>query len=112
MQGTEPFDQRDRDPHLIALTRATVAHVFDVGARDMQTKSRQPRAALARQVAMYLGHVVLGMSIAELAGAFGRERCTVYHAVRHVEDLREDTELDRTVLYLECLVRRATEEGA
>ena len=109
MQGTEALDTADRtaDPHLIDITRVAVAHVFDVGAGDMRTRSRYPRAALARQIAMYLGHVVLGMPVVQLADAFGRNRSTVYHAVRHVEDLREDAELDRMVFFLECQVRRA-----
>jgi chromosomal replication initiation ATPase DnaA len=114
MQGTEALDITDHtvSPHLVDMTRAAVAQVFDVELGDMHTRSRYPRAALARQIAMYLGHVVLRMTVTQIATAFDRERSTVFHAVRHVEDLRDDPELDRTVLYLESLVRNAVGEGA
>ena len=114
MQGIEALDTVNRPPrpHLVEMTRAAVAHVFGVTLRDMRTRSRYPRAALARQVAMYLGHVVLGMTVTQVASAFDRERSTVFHAVRHVEDLRDDAELDRTLLYLESLVRNAVGEAA
>ena len=114
MQGTEALHTADLpvSPHLVDMTRAAVAQVFDVELEEMHTKSRYPRAALARQIAMYLGHVVLGMTVTQIASAFDRERSTVFHALRHVEDLRDDAELDRTLLYLESLVRNAVGEAA
>jgi chromosomal replication initiation ATPase DnaA len=114
MQGTEalPFENRPGIGERTAMTRAVVAHVLGVTLRDMRTRSRTPRAALARQVAMYLSHVVLGMSFTQIADAFGRERSTAFHAMRHVEDLRDDPELDRTLLYLESLVRTAVGDAA
>jgi chromosomal replication initiation ATPase DnaA len=114
MQGIETLDITDQpvSPHLVEMARAAVAQVFGVGLEDMHTKSRYPRAALARQIAMYLSHVVLGMTISQIAGACARERSTVFHAVRHVEDLRDDPELDSTLLYLECLVRNAVGDSA
>ncbi len=114
MQGIEALNIADRppSPHLVEMTRAAVAQVFDVELEEMRTKSRYPRAALARQIAMYLGHVVLGMTVTQIASVFDRERSTVFHAVRHVEDLRDDPELDHTLHYLESLVRNALGEAA
>lgn len=57
---------------------------------------RRARAevAFARQVAMYLTHVVFGVSYNEVATAFRRERSTVAHACAVVEDARDDLSFD------------------
>ena len=49
----------------------------------------QANIALARQTAMYLIHVVLGLSHKDVARLFKRDRTTVSYACRIVEDLRE-----------------------
>lgn len=54
----------------------------------------------ARQVSMYLSHVALGMSLARVANAFARDRSTVAHACRLVEDRRDDQGYDA---WIECL---------
>jgi chromosomal replication initiation ATPase DnaA len=93
-----------------SLAQTVVAQVFGVPLADMRAPTRsRPRAALARQVAMYLSHVVFGMSVIQVASAFERDRSTACHAMRHVEELREDPELDRTVDYLETLLRGVVE---
>jgi chromosomal replication initiation ATPase DnaA len=112
MQGMEYLECTSEADERTEMTRAVVAQVFDVELEDMRTRSRYPRAALARQVAMYLSHVVLRMTVTQIAHAFGRERSTAFHAVRHVENLRDDPELDSTLLYLESLVRNAVGEAA
>lgn len=91
------------------MAQAIVAHAYDVRLKDMRAFTRRgPRAAFARQLAMYLSHIVLGMSVSGVSAAFERHRSTVCHALHHIEDLRDDAEFDRTVLYLEALLRRAT----
>jgi len=57
--------------------------------------------ARARQVAMYLAHVGFGMSLARVADAFGRDRSTVAHGCRLVEDRRDDPEFDTWMETLE-----------
>jgi len=57
--------------------------------------------ARARQLAMYLSHVVLGRSLTEIGDAFGRDRTTVSHACAVIEDLRDDPAFDAEVTALE-----------
>ncbi|UJW85493.1 helix-turn-helix domain-containing protein [Devosia sp. SL43] len=54
-------------------------------------------AARARQLAMYLSHVILGCSLAEVGVAFGRDRTTVSYACALIEDMRDDPVFDEEV---------------
>jgi chromosomal replication initiation ATPase DnaA len=96
-------------PYRASLAQALVAHVYGVTLEDMRASTRRnPRAALARQIAMYLSHIVFGMRVSAVAEAFGRDRSTACYALHHIEDLRDDPELDRTLLMLETMLRDAT----
>jgi chromosomal replication initiation ATPase DnaA len=82
-----------------------VAAVFEVDVNDLRTSTRgSPRAAFARQVAMYLAHVVCGLSLTEVGALFARDRTTVAHACTVVEDERDDPDLDGRLEHLECAV--------
>jgi chromosomal replication initiation ATPase DnaA len=95
-------------PRRAAMAQAIVAHVFDVTLEELCGCTRGgPRAARARQVAMYLSHTALGLSVAEVARAFMRHRATAHHALHHVEDLRDDPDLDRTLAALETMLAAA-----
>lgn len=61
--------------------------------------------ALARQVAMYLCHVVTGMTLTEIGRRFGRDRTTAAHACRLIEDRRDDLNFDRQITMLEDAVQ-------
>jgi len=65
-----------------------------------QERCRAP-AARARQLAMYLSHVVCGRSLSEVGDAFGRDRTTVSYACARIEDLRDDAHFDAEVEALE-----------
>ncbi|MFG1381915.1 helix-turn-helix domain-containing protein [Xanthobacter versatilis] len=65
--------------------------------------------ATARQIAMYLAHVGLGLSQAGVAQAFRRDRSTVAYACRRIEDLRDDPAFDHRVAQMEACLRWATE---
>lgn len=54
-----------------------------------------------RQVAMYVCHVAYSMPMGEVAQAFGRDRSTVGHACRIVEDRRDDRGYDTFVAIVE-----------
>ncbi len=54
-----------------------------------------------RQVAMYVCHVAYSMPMGEVAEAFGRDRSTVGHACRMVEDRRDDRAYDTFVAIVE-----------
>ena len=82
-----------------------VAAVFDVDIGDLHAPTRSsPRAAFARQVAMYLAHVVCGLSMTEVGALFRRDRTTVAHGCGVVEDRRDDPELDARIEHLEHAV--------
>ena len=82
-----------------------VAIVFEVELQDLGAATRRsPRAAFARQVAMYLAHVVCGLSMTEVGALFSRDRTTVAHACEVVEDRRDDPDLDGCLERLECAI--------
>jgi chromosomal replication initiation ATPase DnaA len=84
------------------LIRALVAAVFGVSERDLRAASRgSAPVAFARQVAMYLGHVVFGLSLTRVGQGFGRDRTTARHACHLVEDYRDDPAIDRILALLE-----------
>jgi chromosomal replication initiation ATPase DnaA len=85
---------------------ACVARDFALAPAAVMAATRgAPRAALARQVAMYLAHVVHRLDFAAVGRLFGRDRTTVSHACRLVEDLRDDAWFDRRVAALERACR-------
>ena len=91
------------------LLDAAVAAVFEVSIEELQASTRRStRAAFARQVAMYLAHVVCGLSLTEVGVLFTRDRTTVAHACSVVEDRRDDPALDGRLEHLEravaCLI--------
>jgi chromosomal replication initiation ATPase DnaA len=84
---------------------SAVAAVFEVDPHDLQASTRgSPRAAFARQVAMYLAHVVCGLSLTEVGTLFARDRTTVAHACSVVEDRCDDPDLDGRLEHLEHAV--------
>lgn len=87
------------------LVQATVSHVMGVTLSDLcATTRRHPQAAFARQIAMYLCHIVFEMGISEAARAFGRDPSTVTHALRRIEELREDSEFDMSLTKIEAML--------
>lgn len=91
-----------------SLVQAVVAYIYDVPLGDLCAETRRgSQTALARQVAMYLDHVVCRLSLTEVAEAFGRDRTTASHACHRIEDLRDDPAFDRHLSELENLLRAA-----
>jgi|GEM_PF-1175011 len=60
----------------------------------------------ARQLAMYLMHVVARRTMSEIGEFLGRDRSTVSHACGRVEDMRDSAEFDRIVHGLEQIIAR------
>ncbi|MBN8963260.1 MAG: DNA replication initiation protein [Rhizobiales bacterium] len=81
---------------------------LDQGALLRPTRGT-PQVAFARQVALYLTHVCFGLSFAAVGRMFHRDRTTVAHACRVIEDRRDDRELDRRLAALERACRRSSE---
>jgi len=52
---------------------------------------------------MYVTHVMMGLSMAEVGRGFGRDRTTVMHACHLIEDMRDDPEFDQIVRMTESI---------
>jgi chromosomal replication initiation ATPase DnaA len=100
-------------PQRADLAKAIAAHAFGVTLEEMRTETHgHPHTALARQVAMYLSHIVFGMTMSEVAHAFLRHKTTAHHALRRIEGLRDDAEFDRSLYRLEATLRSAAGRAA
>jgi chromosomal replication initiation ATPase DnaA len=85
------------------FVEALVAAASGIGLAELRAASRgRATAALARQTAMYLAHVHLGLSLSEVGRNFGRDRTTVAHACACVEDRRDDPRFERVLACLEA----------
>jgi len=87
---------------LLSLLERTAGILFEVPVQDIRAPRRcAARTAFARQVAMYLAHVVFGLSLTEVGILFGRDRTTVAHGCAVVEDRRDDPVFDRALAVAE-----------
>jgi len=88
-----------------------VAIALGVEAADLEGPTRGPAdIALARQMAMYVARVTLGMTLQDAGLLFGRDRTTAAHACRIVEDRRDDARFDAILSKLENdLLRHAVD---
>jgi chromosomal replication initiation ATPase DnaA len=94
------------DRHLRHIIEHAVAPSFAVAYAALWMPTRgSPAEAFARQVAMYLAHIGLGLSFTTVARLFGRDRRTVAHACAVVEDRRDARALDRALDLLEGALR-------
>lgn len=85
--------RRDEDRAYLAV--ALVAFALGLQTRKILTYDRgSPVHARARHIAMYLAYAGLGMSMARVSVAFGRDKSTCARACRIVEDYREDADFD------------------
>jgi hypothetical protein len=105
------WTRRERAEAVVELCDCVIdltSALFGVCGREMREPGRtRLEVARVRQVAMYVAHTGLGLSMAEVGRGFGRDRTTVLHAVHLVEDLREDPESEALVARAEHLVRVA-----
>ena len=96
-----------------AAAMALIAREKHVPVRLLMHPSRCRRTTVrARQLAMYLSHVVLGCTLAEIGDAFGRDRTTVSYACGVIEDLRDDPRFDAEVSALEHRLEAQRDRGA
>jgi hypothetical protein len=78
--------------------------VFLFGDRVLVRRDRRRLAAHSRQIAMYVCHVALSISVDDIAASFGRERSTVAHACHLVEDRRDNPAYEDFVSAVERMV--------
>ena len=87
---------------LCELTAIIVAAAFGVPLSELRATTRRPPAiAFARQTAMYLAHVVFGLTLTDVGRAFGRDRTTAAYACELIENRRDDPVLDAALEALE-----------
>jgi hypothetical protein len=91
--------RKQRACELVAILTAA-AFAIPQGEVAAATR-RTPYVAFARQSAMYLAHVVLGLTYTEIGRAFGRDRTTAAHACRLIEERRDDPAVDAVLSALE-----------
>lgn len=100
--------QRLAARHICLCVAACVALDFGIDAATLfAAKRTAPRIAHARQIAMYLAHVGFGLPFDVIGRHFGRDRTTVAHACRVIEDMRDDRWLDCRINALEQVSRGA-----
>ncbi len=93
--------------HRIA-TEAVQVVATATGVRPVEVMSRRRAKApvvFARQLAMYLSHVVGQMSLGQVAVEFGRERTTVGYSCHAIEDRRDSPIFDEQIEAMEETLR-------
>jgi hypothetical protein len=99
-EATPPTARERQLAYLVSTWLA--ASVHHVAPADLALMRRGGREVVAaRQLAIYLVHVVFGFERDSTARLFGRDRRTVARACAHVEDQREAAEAERTVSAIE-----------
>jgi len=102
---TEPPPLNRRAERVMEVCEAMIdicAALFNVPGRELRQTGRTSNGvARVRQIAMYVTHVTLGISMQEVGRGFIRDRTTVRHACHLVEDMRDDEEFDRMVALTE-----------
>ena len=89
------------------FVEALVSAATGIGIAELRATNRgEAREAFARQTAMYLAHVGLGLSLSQVGSNFGRDRTTVAHACARVEDRRDDPKFERVLACLETALGR------
>ena len=109
--GDRSLSRLRRDDSAAAALLGMVAAERGVGLPDLLDAKRGPaHVAAARQLAMYLVNTMLGRTMKEVGGIFGRDRTTVAYACRLVEDRRDedDAAFDAELARLERAAHRLT----
>lgn len=100
-----------RDEETIAICDGMIdilAACFSIPSVEIRSSGRaNAPVARVRQIGMYVCHVVLGLTMLEVATGFVRDRSTVVHACHLIEDMRDDFEFDAIVSTLERIAQAA-----
>lgn len=104
--STPPLAQDIQFLQIRSQIEQAVSSVFSVPVCELRapTRRRAP-VAFARQVAMYLAHVVYGLPLTRVGKLFARDRTTVAHGCGVVEDRRDEPVLDQALTILESVLK-------
>ena len=95
------------------LAQMAVCEAFGVHLVALTAEGRGDHTvAFARQTAMYLCRLVFAMRLTEIALCFGRDRTTAAHAIRRIEEAREDARFDARLTVIEALLRDIASDDA
>lgn len=84
------------------------AAFFNVSSKELRRQGRTAAGiGRVRQIAMYVAHVSLGLTMNEIGRGFGRDRTTVLHACHLIEDMRDDIDFDVIVQTVERVAQAA-----
>ncbi len=104
--GVLPFYRK----RIVAAAMQLTADACGVDYSHVAANKRSAPVAFARQLAMYLCHVVGDMSLRDVAMEFERDRSTISHACHAIEDRRECPIFDRQIDNLERDLRSMIKE--
>ena len=93
---------RISDPGAVAVMRLVAARLGVPAILLMHPSRCVAEIAEARQLAMYLMHVVFNRDYANTGRIFGRDRTTVAHACAAMEDKRDSARFDEMVSAMEA----------
>ncbi|WP_128292572.1 helix-turn-helix domain-containing protein [Afifella aestuarii] len=99
--------ETDAESSVCRFAEAALGAVFRVGHHDLRKAGRGvARVAQTRQAAMYLVHVGSGLTLTKVGAHFGRDRTTVAHGCRMIEERRDEPVFDQVLENLEFALRR------
>ena len=88
------------------LAKEVVCEAYSIPHADLLAKDRGgSQISLARQIAMYLSHIVGQLTLVEIAMQFDRQRSTISHACINVEDRRDSPVFDMQLEFMEKQMR-------
>lgn len=108
-------DHSPADEAQAHLTVAATALAFGVPYKDVFTRQRlSSNDIFLRQMSMYLLNTVYDFNLSRVARIFQRDRTTVRHACKVIEDQRDSAVFDTLLTELEnfLLAAPAIESGA
>ncbi|MCV0396153.1 MAG: chromosomal replication initiator DnaA [Rhizobiaceae bacterium] len=84
------------------------AALFSISGRELRRTGRSGNdVSRVRQIAMYVAHTQLGLTMRQVGRGFGRDRTTVLYACHLIEDMRDDEDFDRILSTTERITRAA-----
>ena len=110
------LSEADHQARIVAICDGVtdiVAALFNVSGRELRSPGRSMLAvSRVRQIAMYVAHVTLRLTMRDVGLGFGRDRTTVLYACHQIEDLREEEEFDNIVARVEQVMSAAFGVGS
>ncbi len=83
-----------------------VAQALSISEAEIMSRQRaKATIVFARQLSMYLSHVVGQLSLGQVSAEFGRDRTTVSYSCNMVEDRRDSPIFDDQIERMEILLK-------